>query len=98
LLERPGDLTPGRQYGTTSNDHPEYKDSYPPASISHYTFPERSKKYPAVKLHWCGGGMQPERLVELEADRRPPTSGTIFVGEKGKFICEAYPGDSPLHS
>ena len=38
--------------------------------------------------------MLPERPAELEPDRRLPESGTIFVGEKGKLMCETY-GEGP---
>jgi predicted dehydrogenase len=72
----------------------EYRDSFPPATIVHYTFPERSRKLPAVSLHWYDGGLLPERPAELEQERRLPESGTIFVGEKGKIMCETY-GESP---
>ncbi|MEK6631462.1 MAG: hypothetical protein AABY89_12080, partial [Acidobacteriota bacterium] len=72
----------------------KYDDSFPPGTIVHYTFPARSKKYPAVKLHWYDGGLLPERPEELEPDRRLPESGTIFVGEKGKIMCETY-SESP---
>jgi predicted dehydrogenase len=80
--------------GETSNDRLEYKDSFPPATVIHYTFPERGKKYPALKLHWYDGGLLPERPEELEQDRTLPESGTIFVGEKGKLMCETY-SESP---
>jgi len=83
-----------RENGTTGSRRIEYTDSFPPASTVHYTFPARSKKYPAVKLHWYDGGMLPERPEELEPDRRLPESGTIFVGEKGKIMCETY-SESP---
>jgi predicted dehydrogenase len=83
-----------RENGRTANERLQYKDSYPPATVVHYTFPERSKKMPAVKLHWYDGGLLPERPEELEPDRRLPESGTIFVGEKGKLICETY-SESP---
>ncbi|MEI6669092.1 MAG: Gfo/Idh/MocA family oxidoreductase [Acidobacteriota bacterium] len=72
----------------------KYQDSYPPASIVHYTFPARGRKYPEVKLHWYDGGLQPERPAELEPGRRLPESGTIFVGDKGKLMCETY-SESP---
>ena len=36
----------------------------------------------------------PERPDELEPDRRMPESGTLFVGEKGKLMCETY-SESP---
>jgi len=80
--------------GKLSSERMKYKDSYPPATVVHYTFPERSKKLPAVKLHWYDGGLLPERPEELEPDRRLPESGTIFVGEKGKLVCETY-SESP---
>lgn len=83
-----------RENGRTANERLQYKDSYPPATVVHYTFPKRSRKLPAVKLHWYDGGLLPERPEELEPDRRLPESGTIFVGEKGKLICETY-SESP---
>ncbi len=76
--------------GTVDEKEVEYNDSFPPATIVHYTFPERGKKFPAVKLHWYDGGLLPERPEELEPTRRLPESGTIFVGEKGKLMCETY--------
>ena len=76
--------------GGTENTPVEYRDSYPMATVIHYSFPARSKKYPAVKLHWYDGGLLPERPEELEPDRTLPESGTIFVGEKGKLMCETY--------
>jgi predicted dehydrogenase len=73
----------------------EYNDSFPPASIVHYTFPARGD-LPSVKLHWYDGGFQPERPDELEPDRRMPSGGTLFVGDKGKLICESYSGSPRL--
>jgi len=83
-----------REDGRTANERLEYNDSFPPASIVHFTFPARGKKLPAVKLHWYDGGLLPERPEELEPDRRLPESGTIFVGTKGKLMCETY-SESP---
>jgi predicted dehydrogenase len=83
-----------REGGGTENARLEYKDSYPPATIVHFTFPARDKKYPAVKLHWYDGGLLPERPEELEPDRKLPESGTIFVGDKGKLVTETY-SESP---
>jgi len=60
----------------------------------HYTFPARGKKYPALTYHWYDGGLLPQRPPELEDGRKLPESGTIFVGEKGKLICETY-SESP---
>ncbi len=68
----------------------QYHDSFPMASTVHYTFPARSDRYPALKYHWYDGGILPERPEELEPERNLPESGTIFVGDKGKLMCETY--------
>ncbi len=65
------------------------KETYPSAEIVHYQFPARGNM-PAVKLHWYDGGIMPERPDDLEAGRSIPESGTIFVGDKGKLICDTY--------
>ncbi|RPJ80824.1 MAG: gfo/Idh/MocA family oxidoreductase, partial [Acidobacteria bacterium] len=83
-----------RPDGTVGSRRLEYNDSFPPATVVHYTFPARRKKYPEVTLHWYDGGLLPERPAELEPDRRLPESGTIFVGDKGKLVCETY-SESP---
>jgi predicted dehydrogenase len=82
-----------REDGTIGVRRLEYKDSYPPATVVHYQFPARGDK-PPVKLHWYDGGILPERPEELEDGRRLPESGTIFVGDKGKLMCETY-SESP---
>jgi len=84
--------------GTTSIHRVTCDDSFPPASVSPSTFPERGKRYPAVQLHWYDGGIRPRRLLELEADRRMPTSGAVIVREKGMRMCEAYAGQPPVHA
>jgi predicted dehydrogenase len=71
----------------------QYNDSYPPSSTIHLIFPERGNM-PPVKLHWYDGGLLPARPEDLEAERRLPESGTIFVGDKGKMWCETY-SESP---
>ncbi len=71
----------------------ENNETYPRASIIHYTFGARGDM-PEVKLHWYDGGILPERPRELEAGRDMPESGTIFVGDKAKIMCGTY-GDSP---
>jgi predicted dehydrogenase len=75
--------------GWGSTKRVEYNDSYPPASIIHLQFPARGDM-PPVKLHWYDGGLLPERPEELEPERSLPESGTIFVGDKGKMMCETY--------
>jgi len=80
--------------GRTRNERVKYNDSFPPATVVHFTFPARGKNLPAVRLHWYDGGLLPERPEDLELDRKLPESGTIFVGEKGKIWCETY-SESP---
>ncbi|MBN2320661.1 MAG: Gfo/Idh/MocA family oxidoreductase [Acidobacteria bacterium] len=89
MVEMPGE--DGQGMMTVRMDN---KDSYPMASVVHYTFPARSEELPAVKLHWYDGGILPERPEELEPNRRLPPSGTIFVGDKGKLMCATY-SESP---
>ncbi len=71
----------------------ENKETYPRASVARYKFPARGDM-PAVKLTWYDGGILPPRPEELERGRELPESGTIFVGDKGKIMCETY-GESP---
>lgn len=71
----------------------ENKETYPDASVVHYNFGAR-EGMPAVKLHWYDGGILPERPDDLEARRKMPESGTIFVGDKGKIMCGTY-GEGP---
>ena len=79
-----------RPEGGTRNVALEYKDSFPMATVVHYSFPARGRNFPALKLHWYDGGILPERPEELEPERTLPESGTIFVGDKGKLMCETY--------
>jgi predicted dehydrogenase len=81
--------------GSVEEKPVEYNDSFPPAVIVHYAFPARGDM-PPVKLHWYDGGLQPERPDELEPERRMPSGGTLFVGDKGKLICESYSGSPRL--
>jgi len=80
---------PGAGPGWGGSKRVDYNDSYPPASVIHLSFPARGQM-PPVKLHWYDGGLLPERPDELEPERSLPESGTIFVGDKGKMMCETY--------
>jgi predicted dehydrogenase len=71
----------------------ENTESFPRASVVHYTFPAR-KRMPPVKLHWYDGGIMPQRPEEFESGRELPESGAIFVGEKGSLVSGTY-GESP---
>src|SRR3954466_1936684 len=84
---------PGAGPGWQGSRRVVYDDSYPPSSVIHLSFPARGDM-PPVKLHWYDGGILPERPDELEPERALPESGTIFVGDKGKMMCETY-SESP---
>jgi predicted dehydrogenase len=73
----------------------ENKETYPRASVVRYKFPAR-RDMPPVKLTWYDGGLLPPRPEELEPGRKLPESGTIFVGDKGKLMCETYGGSPRL--
>jgi len=70
-------------------------ETAPVASIVRYKFPARGKM-PAVNLTWYDGCLMPPRPEELEEGRRLPKSGTIFIGDKGKLMCETYGGSPRL--
>lgn len=72
---------------TPVNDH-----SAPLASLVQYEFPERDG-LPPVTMTWYDGGLQPPRPEEMDADDELPSSGTLFVGSKGKMICADYGGN-----
>lgn len=67
------------------------EDSYPRASIVHYTFPARGDK-PPVKLSWYDGGLTPPRPEALEKGRRMGDGGggILFMGDKGVLMCSTY--------
>ncbi|MFH0759093.1 MAG: Gfo/Idh/MocA family oxidoreductase [Bacteroidota bacterium] len=72
-------------------------ESAPQSEVVEYTFPERKKlnpaikvKMPEVKVFWYDGGMMPSRPAEM-ADGDPlmedEMGGCIFEGTKDKLIC-----------
>ncbi len=71
-------------------------DSGPIASIVTFEFPGRGKM-PPVKLVWYEGGLTPPRPTELE-DSIPmgDGSGVLFIGEKGKLMCNTYGAEPRL--
>jgi hypothetical protein len=62
------------------------------ANMVTWDFPARGD-LPPLLLHWYDGGMRPPRPVELNRGIRMPTTGLLFVGEKGKLL-SAYSGGS----
>lgn len=66
-------------------------DSPPVGSMVHYDFPSRAGM-PPVKLTWYDGGLMPPRPDELMDDEPMGgwDGGVIFVGSKGKLMCDCY--------
>jgi len=71
------------------------KETFPHASIIRFHFPARGEM-PPVTLTWYDGGMLPARPEELEDDRQLDDEGMLFVGDKGKILCEFTGGNSRL--
>lgn len=69
-----------------------FPDSCPPSSHVTMTFPKTNKTKGDVTLHWMDGGIQPTRPLELEPNEifGDGGNGTLFVGTKGKMICDTY--------
>jgi predicted dehydrogenase len=61
-------------------------ESFPKASIIHFDFPARDK-FPPVHVTWYDGGRKPPRPEELD-EPALDAEGLLFVGEKGKILCE----------
>jgi len=71
------------------------KDSYPLASLVHYTFPARGNM-PPVKLNWYDGGLTAPRPEIIEQKRRlgDGGGGVLYEGSKGMLMHNTY-GKSP---
>lgn len=57
----------------------------PKWSIITYQFPTRGS-LPACTVRWYDGGKLPSRPEELEPERKLPSNGSLFVGEKGTIL------------
>ena len=66
------------------------------ANMVTWEYPSRGQ-LPPLKLHWYDGGMKPLRPDELSHDLLMPSSGILFVGEKGKLM-SGYYGGNPFRS
>ena len=69
-----------------------FPESCPPSSHVTMTFNSEKQKNTPIRLHWMDGGIQPERPLELGADERfgDGGNGVLFVGTKGKMLCDTY--------
>ena len=64
----------------------------PQSSIVRYQFPQRGDLVPCT-MTWYDSGQKPQRPAELEA-KELGSNGSLFIGDKGKIICETY-GEKP---
>ncbi len=66
---------------------PQLKEQFPKASILKWTWPANGKR-PAFASYWYDGGLMPQTPPELEADRKMPETGNLFVGTKGTMLIQ----------
>lgn len=67
-----------------------YPDSGPVSSSVHFKY--QGKDGNEIRLNWMDGGIQPERPEELGPNEimGDGGNGAIFVGTKGKMMCDTY--------
>lgn len=75
-----------------------FPESCPPSSHVILKFPKAERTAGDVELHWMDGGIQPQRPEELAADETfgDGGNGTLFIGTKGKMMCETYSANPKL--
>jgi len=69
-------------------------ETYPRASLIYFRFPARGAR-PPLKVTWYDGGLMPERPDELAPELKMGSifGGLLFIGDKGKIICNAHGAD-----
>ncbi|MCL3782433.1 Gfo/Idh/MocA family oxidoreductase [Prolixibacteraceae bacterium JC049] len=84
-----------------ANSTPFTVDSCPQAQQITWWFPRRDNLpkvgMPPVQVNWYDGGLMPKRPQELAPGTpmgKDPNGGILFVGNKGKIMCDAY-GQNP---
>lgn len=75
-----------------------FPESCPPSSHVTIKFPKTSKTKGPVELHWMDGGIQPKRPEELGPNDMfgDGGNGALFIGTKGKMMCETYGANPKL--
>ncbi len=63
----------------------------PQSSIVRYQFPARGEMPPCT-MTWYDSGQKPTKPAEMEGELM--SNGSLFIGDKGKIICETY-GENP---
>jgi len=89
----------GNTSTTIVNDY-----SFPLAATMRFHYNAKGSRGP-LDLFWYDGGMRPSSIPELDEDNRTaPSSGMLFIGDKGKILdgriipeskMKAYPGQQP---
>ena len=74
---------------------PTNADICPWGSVLYFHFPKRGDQ-PAVKITWTDGGLKPEVPEELGPNGKLINRGVLFIGEKGKMLCEEAGGTPRL--
>ena len=67
----------------------------PHGSICYFHFPKMGDQ-PELKVTWYDGGLMPELPPEIEPVRSKYNRGVMFVGSKGKMLCEGAGGTPRL--
>ena len=72
-----------------------FSETFPVASMIHFTFPARGDM-PPVRLNWYDAGLRPPRPRELEDGREmgQESEGLMFVGDRGTILC-GFNGSNP---
>ncbi len=71
-------------------------ESAPNSSLIRFEFPARGEM-PPVLVTWFDGGLMPPRPDELAEDEMLSAGGgCIFIGSKGKILCETYGANPTL--
>ena len=72
------------QAETDGYDPVKHVDLYPAGSKITYEFAAKGKRGP-VKLTWFDGQRSIPRPEELEPERKPPGTGAVVIGDRGKI-------------
>ncbi|TKC06042.1 Gfo/Idh/MocA family protein [Pedobacter frigoris] len=67
-----------------------FPESCPPSSHVIMTFEKTNKTKGNLQMHWMDGGIKPERPEELLPNESFGDNGTLFIGTKGKMLCDTY--------
>jgi hypothetical protein len=69
-------------------------ETFPKASMLRWEFPGKGDR-PGFVSYWYDGGLKPARPAELEAGRKLPDTGNLFVGTNATLLIQGDYGDSP---